>query len=83
MRHEKSGSVTSTAFTPLRNKVFRSIWTATQIASLGWLIQTTAISWLIATTSASDVMVALNAHRALFDRVFFADAGHIRCTGFR
>ncbi|MBY3476210.1 MFS transporter [Rhizobium laguerreae] len=59
MRHEKSSSVTSTVFTPLRNKVFRSIWTATQIASLGWLIQTTAISWLMATTSASDVMVAL------------------------
>ncbi|MBY3280432.1 MFS transporter [Rhizobium laguerreae] len=59
MLHDKPSSVPSTALTPLRNHVFRSIWMATQISSLGWLIQMTAISWLMATISASDMMVAL------------------------
>ncbi|AMY03409.1 MFS transporter [Mesorhizobium ciceri] len=49
----------STTLAPFRNPVFRSIWTATQISSLGWLVQTVAISWLMATISASDLMVAL------------------------
>ncbi|NGO54517.1 MFS transporter [Allomesorhizobium camelthorni] len=48
-----------TTLAPLRNQVFRSIWTVTQISSLGWLVQTVAISWLMATISASDLMVAL------------------------
>ncbi|AUX78942.1 MFS transporter [Sinorhizobium fredii] len=52
-------SPVSTTVAPLRNRAFRAIWTATQISSLGWLIQTTAISWLMATISASDLMVAL------------------------
>ncbi|ASP69526.1 MFS transporter [Sinorhizobium meliloti] len=59
MQLENSSSAISTTFAPLRNQAFRSIWTATQISSLGWLVQTTAISWLMATISASDVMVAL------------------------
>ncbi|RWP86668.1 MAG: MFS transporter [Mesorhizobium sp.] len=46
-------------FAPLRNPIFRSIWLATQVSSLGWLMQTVAISWLMATISASDLMVAL------------------------
>ncbi|MER9426492.1 MFS transporter [Mesorhizobium sp. M0317] len=46
-------------FAPLRNPTFRSIWLATQISSLGWLMQTVAISWLMATISTSDLMVAL------------------------
>ncbi|ATU95297.1 MFS transporter [Phyllobacterium zundukense] len=49
----------STTLAPLRNPVFRSIWTATQISSLGLLVQTVAISWLMVTISASDLMVAL------------------------
>lgn len=49
----------STTFAPLQNVAFRSIWTSTQIANLGWLVQTVAISWLMATISASDLMVAL------------------------
>ncbi|WEX91592.1 MFS transporter (plasmid) [Sinorhizobium garamanticum] len=49
----------STTLAPLRNAAFRSIWTSTQIANLGWLVQTVAISWLMATISASDLMVAL------------------------
>jgi MFS family permease len=49
----------STTFAPLENATFRSIWIATQVSSLGWLIQTVAISWLMATISTSDVMVAL------------------------
>ncbi|PBB22344.1 MULTISPECIES: MFS transporter [unclassified Mesorhizobium] len=43
---------------PLENATFRSIWLTTQVASLGWLIQTVAISWPMATISTSDVMVA-------------------------
>ncbi|MER8996166.1 MFS transporter [Mesorhizobium sp. M0678] len=46
-------------FAPLRNRTFRSIWLATQVSSLGWLMQTVAISWLMATISTSDLMVAL------------------------
>ncbi|AJD43952.1 major facilitator superfamily protein (plasmid) [Rhizobium gallicum bv. gallicum R602sp] len=59
MQREDSHSAVSATLTPLRNRAFRAIWTATQISSLGWLIQTTAISWLMATISASDLMVAL------------------------
>ncbi|RUV30390.1 MFS transporter [Mesorhizobium sp. M5C.F.Ca.IN.020.32.2.1] len=44
---------------PLKNRTFRSIWLATQVSSLGWLMQTVAISWLMATISTSDSMVAL------------------------
>ncbi|TIY00705.1 MAG: MFS transporter, partial [Mesorhizobium sp.] len=35
------------------------MWLATQVSSLGWLMQTVAISWLMATISTSDLMVAL------------------------
>ncbi|MDW9782911.1 MFS transporter [Sinorhizobium meliloti] len=49
----------STTFAPLQNATFQSIWTSTQVANLGWLVQTVAISWLMATISASDLMVAL------------------------
>ncbi|RDJ04304.1 MFS transporter [Rhizobium grahamii] len=49
----------STTLAPLQKGAFRAIWTARQISSLGWFIQTTAISWLMATISASDLMVAL------------------------
>ena len=60
MQSEKNAHLpVSTTLAPLRNEVFRSIWTATQISSLGWLVQTVAISWLMATISASDLMVAL------------------------
>ncbi|AGS24551.1 MFS transporter [Rhizobium etli] len=48
-----------TTLDPLRNVAFRSIWSSTQVANLGWLVQTVAISWLMATISASDLMVAL------------------------
>ncbi|MBP1885127.1 MFS transporter [Sinorhizobium mexicanum] len=59
MQREDSRPAISTALAPLQNPVFRSIWTATQISSLGWLVQTTAISWLMATISTSELMVAL------------------------
>ncbi|ARO32729.1 major facilitator superfamily protein (plasmid) [Rhizobium etli] len=49
----------STTLDPLRNAAFRSIWSSTQAANLGWLVQTVAISWLMATITASDLMVAL------------------------
>ncbi|RWD45519.1 MAG: hypothetical protein EOS25_11165 [Mesorhizobium sp.] len=35
---------TPTKLAPLRNPAFRSIWTATQVSSLGWFVQTVAIS---------------------------------------
>ncbi|MCW0001597.1 MFS transporter [Pararhizobium sp. YC-54] len=44
---------------PLKNPTFRSIFFASQLSSLGWLMQTVALSWLMATVSTSDVMVAL------------------------
>ena len=56
---EDASPASSATFAPLENTTFRSIWLATQVASLGWLIQTVAISWLMATISTSDVMVAL------------------------
>ncbi|WP_042778361.1 MFS transporter [Sinorhizobium fredii] len=59
MQHVDPHRSDSTTLAPLRNEVFRSIWTASQISSLGWLVQTVAISWLMATISASDLMVAL------------------------
>ncbi len=59
MQHVDSHQASSTILAPLLNKVFRPIWTASQISSLGWLVQTVAISWLMATVSASDLMVAL------------------------
>ncbi|RWD74531.1 MFS transporter [Mesorhizobium sp.] len=59
MRREDSPPFVATTLIPLQNPVFRSIWTATQISSLGWLVQSVGISWLMATTSASDLMVAL------------------------
>lgn len=44
---------------PLENRTFRTIWLASQVSSLGWLMQTVALSWLMTTISTSDVMVAL------------------------
>jgi len=49
----------STILIPLRNGFFRTTWIASQIASLGWLVQTVTVSWLMATISDSDVMVAI------------------------
>ncbi|RRH92161.1 MFS transporter [Mesorhizobium tamadayense] len=54
-----AASVSSATFAPLENPTFRAIWTAAQVSSLGWLMQTVAVSWLMATISPSDVMVAL------------------------
>lgn len=48
-----------TTFAPLKNPIFRLLWLATQVSSLGWLTQAVAISWMMATISASDLMVAL------------------------
>ncbi|MDF3156586.1 MFS transporter [Mesorhizobium sp. XAP10] len=59
MQREDHQLPISATLAPFRNPVFRTIWTATQISSLGWLVQTVAVSWLMATTSASDLMVAI------------------------
>ncbi|MBB5536273.1 MFS transporter [Rhizobium giardinii] len=55
--HEETASVGLLA--PLKNSTFRSIFFASQLSSLGWLMQTVSLSWLMATVSTSDVMVAL------------------------
>ncbi|UCI31959.1 MFS transporter [Mesorhizobium sp. B4-1-4] len=52
-------SAATSLLAPLKNPTFRSIWLASQVSSLGWLMQTVALSWLMATISTSDVMVAL------------------------
>lgn len=51
--------VSPATFAPLTNRTFRSIWLATQVSSLGWLMQAVATSWLIATVPTSDLVVAL------------------------
>ncbi|WP_051441037.1 MFS family permease (plasmid) [Ensifer sp. WSM1721] len=43
----------------LKNPIFRPAFLASQLSSLGWLMQTVALSWLMATLATSDVMVAL------------------------
>lgn len=48
-----------TSLLPLENRTFLSIFPASQLSSLGWLMQTMAFSWLRATVSTSDLMVAL------------------------
>ncbi|PCK84855.1 MULTISPECIES: MFS transporter, partial [Rhizobium] len=45
----------SALLAPLKNSTFRSIFFASQLSSLGWLMQTVALSWLMATVSTSDV----------------------------
>ncbi|TIO74082.1 MFS transporter [Mesorhizobium sp.] len=59
MSRAADAGVSHTTFAVLGNPTFRSIWLATQVSSLGWLMQTVAISWLMATVSTSDLMVAL------------------------
>lgn len=51
--------VSPSTLAPLRNPIFRSVWLATQISSVGSLMQTVAVSWLMATISTSDLLVAL------------------------
>lgn len=59
MRIQDASLRRPTTFDPLHNAPFRSIWSSSQLANLGWLVQTVAISWLMATISASDLTVAL------------------------
>lgn len=49
----------ASSLAPLRNPIFRSVWLATQISSVGSLMQTVAVSWVMATISTSDLLVAL------------------------
>lgn len=46
-------------FSPLINPTYRSVFLASQLSTLGWMMQTVALSWLMATISPSDIMVAL------------------------
>ncbi|UPJ79255.1 MFS transporter [Bradyrhizobium sp. 183] len=52
-------AVSPSTFSPLRNPTFRSIWLASQVSSLGWMMHTVAIAWLMATISTSHLTVAL------------------------
>ncbi len=58
MQHVDPHQSGSAILAPLRNGVFRSIWTASQISSLGWSCKR-CHQLLMATISASDLMVAL------------------------
>ncbi|RUX26310.1 MFS transporter [Mesorhizobium sp. M2A.F.Ca.ET.042.01.1.1] len=49
----------SSLLAPLKNPTFRSVFLASQLSSLGWLMQTVALSWLMVSIATSDVMVAL------------------------
>ncbi|WMY11053.1 MFS transporter [Paraburkholderia phenoliruptrix] len=59
MQRSKHTSASQTLFAPLKNSTFRRIWLATQMSSLGSLMQTVAIGWLMTTISRSDLLVAL------------------------
>jgi MFS family permease len=48
-----------TLLSPLGNATFRTIFLASQISNIGWLMQIVAIGWLMTTNSASAVMIAL------------------------
>lgn len=59
LRPLAADTVSPSSLAPLRNPIFRSVWLATQISSVGSLMQTVAVSWLMASISTSDLMVAL------------------------
>jgi MFS family permease len=54
-----AASAEPTALSPLRYPIFRAVWFATALASLGALIQSVGASWLMISISQSADMVAL------------------------
>jgi MFS family permease len=56
---EGTGPSRSTAWSPLRQKVFRAIWIAGLVSNIGTWMQSTATAWLMVTTAPSPVMVSL------------------------
>ncbi len=49
----------ASALSPLRIKVFRNVWIASVLGSLGWLIQSVGASWLMISIAPRADMVAL------------------------
>jgi MFS family permease len=48
-----------TAWTPLRQPIFRALWTANLVSNIGTWMQSTASAWLMTSLTPSTVMVAL------------------------
>ncbi len=48
-----------TAWSPLRQKVFRALWIASVVSNIGTWMQSTATAWLMTTLAPSAVMVSL------------------------
>lgn len=48
-----------TAWSPLRQKVFRALWIASVVSNIGTWMQSTATAWLMVTLAPSAVMVSL------------------------
>ncbi|MCK1709590.1 MFS transporter [Bradyrhizobium sp. 143] len=59
MARADGDAISPKTFAPLENPIFRGIWIATLVSSVGSQMQTVAIGWLMATISTSDLMVAL------------------------
>src|SRR6266550_6682179 len=49
----------SSAWSPLRNSVFRALWIATVVSNIGTWMQDVGESWLMTSLSASPILVAL------------------------
>ena len=49
----------ASAWTPLRNSVFRALWIATVVSNIGTWMQDVGESWLMTSLSASPILVAL------------------------
>jgi len=47
------------AWTPLRQPIFRALWTANLVSNIGTWMQSTASAWLMTTLTSSAIMVAL------------------------
>lgn len=59
MAHKDIESRALNLLSPLGTATFRSIFLASQISNIGWLMQIVAIGWLMTTKSTSAVMIAL------------------------
>ncbi len=55
----KNGPREVTAWSPLRQRVFRAIWVAGVVSNIGTWMQSTATAWLMVTIAPSPVMVSM------------------------
>lgn len=68
----KIAKVTSSAFTPLRSPVFRRLWIANGVSTLGFWMQQVAGAWLMTQLTRSPSLVALLATAAALPTFIFA-----------